>query len=204
MRRTERLLVVVSIIVLFLLSGCTKSGDHPKEDAIENTERELDNPKSIPYAYQGSLFLNNLYGERTVDVYVTVFEKDHKISQIILKVYNYQGIINFLAYAPQIDFPRYPDKPYPQSGLITCLPLELRGELPAVLKKPLQYPDTWTEYVFHYGPDMCTERPQKFPSISDILSGKAKLCIRPSGRHAFTIDNLKKLPLKSRYSLSSN
>lgn len=163
-----------------------------QEDTIVNTEKELDSLKSMPYAYQGSLFLNNLYGERTVDIYVTVFEKDHKINQIILKVYNHQGVINFMYYAPRIRFPKYPDKPYPLSGLIICLPRELRGKLPMALKKP-QYSGTWREFVFHYGPDMCTEQPKKFPSISDILSGKAKLCIKAGG-HAFTIDNLKKLP----------
>lgn len=164
--------------ILYALEGRTTVGydiDRSKEEenAIVNTSEELEDTKSMSYPYQGSLFLNNLYGERTVDIYVTVFEKDYKISQIILKVYNYQGIINFLAYAPQIDFPRYPDRPYPQSGLITCLPLELGSDLPTALKKPLLYPNTWREYVFHYGPDRCTERPQEFPSISDILSGSS-------------------------------
>ncbi len=162
------------------------------ETAIVDENRQIDSTTTIPSVYQGSLFLNNSYGEKKVDIYVTVFEKDHKINQILLKVYNYQGIYNFLAYAPEIDFPRYPDKPYPQCGLITCLPLELGSDLPAALKKPLLYPNTWKEYVFHYGPDRCTERPQEFPSISDIQSGKAKLCIRLDG-HAFTIDNLETL-----------
>jgi hypothetical protein len=164
-----------------------------KQQVILDTKKELAAVKSIPYAYQGSLFLNNIYGERTVDIYVKIFEKDHKISQILLKVYNHRDIINFLAYAPQIDFPRYPDKPYPQSGLIICLPSELGMSSPELLKVfPPQYPNTWRECVFHYSPGKCTERPEKFPSISDILSGKAKLCIRVGG-HRFTIDNLKKL-----------
>jgi outer membrane protein assembly factor BamB len=167
-----------------------------QEGVNMNKNTQLDGTITMPSAFQRSLFLNNSYGERAVDIYVTVFEKDHKISEILLKVYNYQGIINFMAYAPEIDLPQYPEKPYPLCGLIICLPLEYRGEnvnkLPEVLKTP-QYPGTWKEYRFHYGPKMCMPaRPQTFPSISDILSGKAKLCIRLGG-HAFTIDNLETL-----------
>jgi len=198
MRKIKSLLIIVSIIILSYNIRLSKNDDYhdSTETSAINSGQNSIKEKSIPYTYQGSLLLNNLYGERTVDIYVKIFEKDHKISQILLKLYNHRGTINFLAYAPQIEFPKYPDKPYPLCGLIICLPSELGMSGPELLKVfPPQNPNTWREYIFHYNPGKCTERPQKFPSISDILSGKAKLCIRVDG-HRFTIDNLEKLPQK--------
>ena len=198
MAKIKVVLITVSMIMLSYNIGLSKNDDY--RDSIKtspiNSEQKSTEKKSLPYTYQGSLLLNNSYGERTVDIYVKVFEKDRKISQILLKIYNHRSIISFLAYAPQIEFPKYPDKPYPQNGLIICLPSELGMSSPELLKAfPPQNPNTWREYVFHYNPGKCTERTQKFPSISDILSGKAKLCIRVDG-HPFTIDNLEKLPQK--------
>ena len=198
MRKIKSFLIMVSIIMLSYNIGLSKNDDYSDsaKTPVINSGQSSIKEKSIPYTYQGSLLLNNLYGERTVDIYVKILEKDHKISQTLLKVYNHRDIINFLTYAPQVDFPKYPDKPYPLCGIITCLPSELGMSGPELLKVfPPQYPNTWREYVFHYNPGKCTERPQKFPSISDILSGKAKLCIRVGG-HRFTIDNLEKLSQK--------
>ena len=185
--------------LLYALEGRVVGGydfksEKTQEDMLVNRRKELAALKSIPYAYQGSLFLNNIYGERTVDIYVAVFAKERKVNRILFKIYSRRDIINPLAYAPTIDFPREPDKPYPLSGLITCFPLEvgMGGEELKEVFSP-QQPGTWREYVFHYSPERCTEKSENFPSISDLVSGKAKLKIGLSGGHRFTIDNLKKL-----------
>jgi len=161
--------------------------------------------RNSPDAYEGSLFLTDLYGRPSKEIYVKIFFWERggghqMVQQIYLKLINTSrdDYANLIAYAPMVEFSKYADNKYP---IALLLPYELK-------KKKLTYggdgivaPGDTAETLFHFGLDLgfcipndCHPLEEKH-SINNILKGEARLVITLD-KVSYSFDNLHKISKK--------